>query len=204
MAIDQNIRGTSPSVNVALQSRATETAELDSSETRLLSFSEIFRAELRFLWRTLRSLGVPDADTDDLCQEVMLVVHRRLGEFDGQSVRGWLYGICVRVASDYRRSAGVRRRAREPLSERSVASAVESDVEGRKLEMKLMAVLDELDDEKRAVFVLYELEELTLREIAEALSIPLQTAYSRLRVARQHVRDTFAQAASPAVRGAER
>ena len=163
----------------------------DSGETPARSFSEIFQAEVRFLWRALRSLGIPEADTDDLCQEVMIVVHRRLNEVQGRSLRGWLYGICVRVASDYRRSARVKRRSREPVPEQAVAPAAESDAEAKKLEGRLLRVLDELDYDKRVVFVLYELEELTLREISEALSIPMQTVYSRLQSAREHVRRVF-------------
>src|SRR6187431_2250834 len=73
------------------------------------SFPEIFEQHARFLWRTLLNLGVPSREAQDLCQEVMIVVHRRLPDFDGDSLRGWLYGICVRVASDYRRSARLRR-----------------------------------------------------------------------------------------------
>jgi RNA polymerase sigma-70 factor (ECF subfamily) len=164
----------------------------DSSGTPARSFSEIFLAEVRFLWRALRSLGIPEADTDDLCQEVMIVVHRRLDEFKGRSLRGWLYGICVRVASDYRRSAVVKRRSRDPVPEVAIQPAAEGQVEAKQLESRLLAALDELDYDKRVVFVLYELEELTLREISEALSVPLQTVYSRLHSARDHVRRTFA------------
>jgi len=188
---DQKIPGSPPYQDAARSAGAAEMVATDSGETPARSFSEIFQAEVRFLWRALRSLGIPEADTDDLCQEVMIVVHRRLNEVQGRSLRGWLYGICVRVASDYRRSARVKRRSREPVPEQAVAPAAESDAEAKKLEGRLLRVLDELDYDKRVVFVLYELEELTLREISEALSIPMQTVYSRLQSAREHVRRVF-------------
>src|SRR5262245_16032893 len=73
-----------------------------------LSFADIFRQHARYLWRALLGLGVRPADVDDVCQEVLLVVHRRLPEFDGRALRSWLYAICLRVASEYRRSARVR------------------------------------------------------------------------------------------------
>ncbi len=129
-------------------------------------------------------MGVPDSEVDDLCQEVLLVIHRRLEDFDGRSLRSWIFGICARVASDYRRSARVRRQSRDPFPELhslQAAHNVESDVASRELEDKLKTVLDRLDHDKRRVFVLYELEELTLREITETLGIPLQTVHSILR-----------------------
>ena len=190
---DQKLSSASPSQEAAGRTSAAQMVGADSRDDRAYSFSEIFQAEVRFLWRALRSLGIPEADTDDLCQEVMIVVHRRLHEFKGHSLRGWLYGICVRVASDYRRSARVRRRSREPVPEQIVQAVAESDAEAKRLEARLLSALDELEYDKRVVFVLYELEELTLREISEALSTPLQTIYSRLNSAREHVRRAFAR-----------
>jgi RNA polymerase sigma-70 factor, ECF subfamily len=137
-------------------------------------------------------LGVPEAEADDLCQEVMLVVHRKLPEFDGRALRSWLYKICLRAASDYRKKARVRReRATDTLPESALAETQPNEVDGKRAERTLMRVLDQLDDEKRTAFVLFEIEELTLREIAEVTETPLQTAYSRLQAARAHVRSAF-------------
>src|ERR1041384_148996 len=86
-----------------------EASRASAPRPPLATFPEIFEQQAQFLWRTLMNLGVPRHDAQDLCQEVMLTVHRRLPDFDGRSLRGWLYGICVRVASDYRRSARARR-----------------------------------------------------------------------------------------------
>src|SRR4051794_24550066 len=78
--------------------------------TPVIGLAAVFEEHARFVWRTLRRLGVSAADADDICQEVFLVVHRRLAGFDNRSgMRAWLYGICARRASEYRRSAYVRR-----------------------------------------------------------------------------------------------
>lgn len=155
---------------------------------------------MAFLWRATLALGVPAADAEDLCQEVMLVVHRRLRDFDGQSLRAWLYGICLRVASDYRRSARVRReKATAELPERVFDPTQPDEVDARRAEAKLRRALDALDDDKRAVFVLFEIEQLTLREISEAVGAPLQTVYSRLQAARAHVKSAFSAEAEARV-----
>ncbi len=155
-------------------------------------FAEIFRQHARYLWRALLGLGVRAADVDDVCQEVLLVVHRRLPEFDGRALRSWLYAICLRAASEYRRSARVRREVSvaEP-PEAELAHGTLEDVQMRDLWRRLLDGLDRLDEDKRAAFVLYEIEELTVREVADAMGCPLQTAYSRLHAARAHMREYF-------------
>src|SRR5262245_39452228 len=90
-------------------SAVQERSEGASGRPEGLSFAEIFEAHVPFLWRSAVALGVPESEADDVCQEVMLVVHRKLSEFDGRALRSWLYGICLRVASDYRKKARVRR-----------------------------------------------------------------------------------------------
>jgi len=143
------------------------------------------------VWRALRHLGVAEADVEDASQDVFVVVHRRLADFRGDSsIKTWVYGICVRVAADYRRRARVVREvpAAEPPA---VAQPPEQDEQfaRRQSVQQLARILDQLDDEKRAVFVLYEVEELTMIEVAKALECPLQTAYSRLHAARRYVLD---------------
>jgi len=118
------------------------------------AFEAIFREHTPYLWRALVGLGVRKSDADDLCQEVMLVVHRRLGEIDPRALRSWLYGICLRVASDYRRSARVRReQTGEALPEAPLPATQPDEVDARRAEARLFAVLDQLDEEKRAAFV---------------------------------------------------
>jgi len=156
------------------------------------SFTEIFREHARYLWRALLGLGVRPSDVDDVCQEVFLVVYRRLPEFEGAAMRSWLYAICLRVASEYRRSARVRREVSVDQVPETDAPPPQVDaVVTRELGAQLLSSLERLDDEKREAFVLYEIQELTLREVADALGCPLQTAYSRLQAARSVVRSDF-------------
>jgi RNA polymerase sigma-70 factor, ECF subfamily len=163
-----------------------------------LSVQGIFVAHARYLCRALQALGVPEKDVDDACQEVFLVVHRRLADIDPKTLKSWLYGVCLRVAADHRRKLRARREVAVemvpelPSSETPVERAMAA-----RLQSELLSVLDELDESKRAAFVLYEIEELTLREIAAALECPLQTAYSRLEAARDHVRRAFQQRGEP-------
>lgn len=150
-------------------------------------YSQFFRA----IWRTLRRLGVPQAQLDDAVQDVFLVVHRRLPEFDGRSLRGWLYAIAVRVASDHRR--GVAQQRTVPLPDTLIdhkpdpaqASELAESVQ------LLHQLLGELDEPKRTVFVLGELEELSVPEIAAALGENLNTVASRLRAARDRFDEAF-------------
>jgi RNA polymerase sigma-70 factor (ECF subfamily) len=159
----------------------------------------IFREHAAFVLRVVRRLGVAPRDVEDVAQEVFVIVHRKLHTFNGESsVRTWLFGIASRVASDHRRRAHVRRECLDdnfPLqvSEPSQAQAVHD----RQLRETLDRALDELDEAKRAVFVLYEMEGVPMTEIAESQGCPLPTAYSRLREARERVRAHFAKAYSP-------
>jgi RNA polymerase sigma-70 factor (ECF subfamily) len=151
---------------------------------------EVFQAEAGFVLRILRRLGVPDADLEDAAQDVFLVVHRKLPEFDARSgLRGWLFGIASRVALARRRRAHVRhevpRADLSPLGPEAPASDAGGRIDARAL---LIHALEKLDVEKRAVFVLYELEGFAMAEVAAAVECPLQTAYSRLRLARDIVR----------------
>src|SRR5687768_11878901 len=125
-------------------------------------FATVYAEHFRGIWRTLRRLGVTPAQLDDAAQDVFVVVHRRLPEFDGRSLRGWLYAIAVRVASDYRR--GARHGRSQPL-DGSLADPAPDP--GRASELHesvrlLHALLGELSEPKRTVFVLSELEELSV------------------------------------------
>jgi RNA polymerase sigma-70 factor, ECF subfamily len=152
------------------------------------AFSRVFREHVRYVWRALRYLGVREADLDDVCQEVFLVVHRKLEHFEGgPALRAWLYAIAVRVAADYRKSAYQRRErpAAEP-NENGVAAAAAGQVEARQ---ELQALLDCLDEAKREVLVLYQLEGFSMPEVAEILGVPVQTAYTRMHAARSRVEE---------------
>lgn len=149
-------------------------------------FEQVYEEHFDFVWRSARRLGVADEALDDVAQEIFLVVHRKLGEFEGRSsLRTWLYAIARRVVSDHRRSAR-RKRPHTPLPETLSSSATpHGDVVRQQAASILHAFLESLPDEQREVFVLAELEQMTAPEIADATSAPVNTVYSRLRLARQ-------------------
>jgi RNA polymerase sigma-70 factor (ECF subfamily) len=163
------------------------------------SLAQIFEEHAPFLWRALIGLGVPASDAQDLCQEIMITVHRRLPQFDGVSLRGWLYGICVRVASDYRRSARVRREIITDSQPEEASATDPADSLDRARQVRsLLSGLSRLDEPKRVAFVLFEIEELTLAEVSEAVGAPIQTVYSRIKAAREQMQRAFPVAAQHA------
>jgi RNA polymerase sigma-70 factor (ECF subfamily) len=157
-----------------------------------MDFREIYDAHLPFVWRSLRRLGVPESEAADATQEVFLVIHRKLPEFEGRAkITTWVFRICMRVASDRRRRAHVRRE----VYEESGVPECEDRADGPVRMMERMqdlalfeAAMGRMDMGQRAVFSLFELEGMTGDEIAEALEIPLGTVYSRLRGARESFR----------------
>ncbi len=186
---DQKSPAPSPSMTVLSASEPLP------PEKGRLDFEGVFRDHAPYLWRVLLGLGVRSGDVDDVCQDVFLLVHRRLPDFDGRAIRTWLYAICLRVASDYRRSARVRREVPVATFPDTLSySGLLETVESRELFRRLLEALETLDTDKRAAFVLYEIEELSLREVGEVTGAPIQTIYSRLHAARAHVRECFARA----------
>jgi RNA polymerase sigma-70 factor (ECF subfamily) len=150
-------------------------------------FRAIYEAHLDFVWRSLRRLGVRQADASDLAQKVFLTAHTKLPEFEGRSrLRTWLFAICQRVASDYRRSAPLRREVATDAAEIDLFSASpHTDRSESRQRMRIAeAILDKLPEAQRLVFVLFELEEMSGDEIAELLGISVGTVRSRLRLAR--------------------
>jgi RNA polymerase sigma-70 factor (ECF subfamily) len=151
--------------------------------------AEVYGEHFAAVWRNLRRLGVADAALDDAAQDVFLVLHRRLGDFAGRStLKTFLFGIVLRVARDHRRAAR-RHQARVARLAASVESlprvAPPDETAERAQAVRVVrAVLDGLDDEQRAVFVLVELEQLTVKEAAAAAGLGLATCQRRLRAAR--------------------
>lgn len=163
-----------------------------------LTSQALFEQHCAFVWRVLRRLGVREADIADVCQDVFMAVHTQLPSFEGRSkVSTWIYGIARRRASSYRALARHRREQldsleREPADPRG-GSAVGEGPERAVLRAELDRLLEQLDDDKREVFVLYEIEELEMADVARAVGCPRFTAYTRLRAARSEVRAFFAR-----------
>ena len=153
------------------------------------AFAQVYEQHAAFVWRSLRRLGVREADLEDVTQEVFVVVHRKLPEFDGRStVKTWLFGICLRTSSDYRRRAHVQREDIVEEVPDTAQEAVAPEVVARRQARALLdKMLDALDEEKRATFVLFELEQVPMAEVASMTGVPLQTAYARLYAARRAI-----------------
>jgi RNA polymerase sigma-70 factor (ECF subfamily) len=159
------------------------------------SFDELYCQHFDFVWRNLRRLGVQEGLVEDAAQDAFVVVHRRLGDLHPDaSAKAWLFGIALRVAHDYRRS-----RRRKPAFSFDADTHVSPDAgpfedaaatEARAL---LERFLSTLDEPKRAVFVLAELEDMSAPEISQALGAGTNTIYSRLRTARALFVDFLAQ-----------
>jgi RNA polymerase sigma-70 factor (ECF subfamily) len=152
------------------------------------NFQALYNQHFDFVWRSLRRLGVREASVEDAVQDTFVVLHRRLGDLrEGASVKSYLFAIALRVAHDHRRSA--ERKGADTLNQELIMSNEPGPFE-RTAKAQAVRALDRflsgLDEHKRAVFVCAELEGMTAPEISEALSVPLNTVYSRLRIAREH------------------
>lgn len=157
------------------------------------TFAQLYESQFSFVWRSARRLGAPEASIDDVVQEIFVVVYRKLPKFEGRSsIKTWLFGIVVNVVRAHRRAL----RAKHPHSlwpeggpdpEALTDPAAGPHELATKVEAARLVehLLDALDDDKREVFVLAELEQMSAPDIARAAAIPLNTVYSRLRLARQ-------------------
>lgn len=170
-----------------------------ASQSVVPPFAVVYRQHFEFVWASARRLGVGVEAIDDVVQEVFVVIHAKLGTLEQpESLRSWIYGIVRRTVSGYHRS----RRAKN-VSDPSftvLAELHESaqpnpfDLAQKASEVQLLwSILADIAEPKREVFVLAELEEMTVPEIAQALGIPLNTAYSRLRAARQEFETALAR-----------
>jgi RNA polymerase sigma-70 factor (ECF subfamily) len=169
-------------MTLALSTLDDELASPDEGEK---AWGSLYDAHFDFVWRSLRRLGVPVSTLDDATQDVFVIALRRGSDFEGRSaVKTWLFGIAWNVARNLSRS---KSRREDPLPE--------AIVDGRHLGQEEVAarseavatlyeLLDGLDEDKRTVFVMSELEEMGAKEIAAVTGVPENTVYSRLRAAR--------------------
>ena len=156
------------------------------------AFRAIFDAEFDYVGNSLLRLGVPDRDVDDVTHDVFVTFYRRFAEFDAnRPLRPWLFGIALRHASDYRRSA---RHRKEVLSDPSREPAAggpgpESEAGANQTRALVLSALEAIDLDRRALLVMHDIDGISATDIGEALGIPANTVYSRLRVAREHFRE---------------
>lgn len=149
-------------------------------------FEEIFDAELPYVWTSLRRLGVESRDLEDVAHELFLHVLHRLPSADtSRPLRPWLFAFAVRMAADYRRLARHRTALLGDTEPTSASETPERLLMETERERLVLRALEYVDPDRRAVFVLHELDEVPMSEIAVALGVPANTGYSRLRVARE-------------------
>jgi RNA polymerase sigma-70 factor (ECF subfamily) len=148
-----------------------------------LDFDQIYETEFGYVWNCLRRLGIPESDLPDLAHEVFLRVFGALAQYDRQRpLRPWLFGVCLRTASDFRRLARHRREVGSNSADMAdVASGAEQHLGEEEDRRLVVAALQDLRLERRAVLVMHKIDGLTVPEISEALGVPLNTVYSRLR-----------------------
>jgi len=152
-----------------------------------VDFQSLYKQEFGYAWTTLRRLGVRESDLADLAHDFFIVVFRHLGDYDrARPVKPWLFGIAFRVVSDYRRSARfARERLGDPPEVVDRTAPADEQIAERQAREAVVRALEELDLDRRAVLVMHDLDGHPVPEIAAALTIPLATAYSRLRLARE-------------------
>lgn len=163
-----------------------------SGVRRTYTVEQAYRDHFDFVWRNVKRRGVNEAAIDDVVQEVFLVVHRRLASFEGRSsLRSWIYAIMRRVVKDHFRAAHQRVRKNyideydETTRGDSQAPDGESALARREGSTVLHQLLEKLSEKKREAFILAELEDMSITEIAETLGENFNTVYSRVRSARR-------------------
>jgi RNA polymerase sigma-70 factor, ECF subfamily len=153
-------------------------------------FRRLFDAEVHYVWKTLRRLGVRMSDVEDVASEVWLTVYRRLDTYDDtRPIRPWLCGIAFRVATGKGRLA---HRTREVLMDvddagtqlASAAPRPDELISAREAHLLVVEAVQSIELERRPIFIMHDMDEIPMKEIAEALDVPVNTAYSRLRLAR--------------------
>jgi RNA polymerase sigma-70 factor (ECF subfamily) len=162
-----------------------------------LEFRAIYERWFDEVSRWIRAMGGPEADREDLVQDVFLVVHRRLADFDGQNVAGWLYQIARHRVRDFRRLLWVKHMlfGSVPLSEsltKGGASPAES-LETKEKRATLERLLSKLNESERAALVLFEIDGYSGEEIAEVQGVPINTVWARIHKARKKLKASLAK-----------
>lgn len=148
---------------------------------------ELFDRELGYVWATVRRLGVPSSDAEDVCHDVFVQVYGKISSYDPtRPPKPWLFGFAFRVATDYKKRAyHTREVARADVDGPSDRPSAEHLLEEKDTRALVASALSAVDLDRRAVLIAHEMDEIPMKEIAESLGIPVNTAYSRLRVARE-------------------
>jgi len=162
-------------------------------------FQTVYREQIAWVVHTLRRLGVPSASLEDVAHDVFVAVHRQLPSYDPmRPLRPWLFSFAYRMARDHRALAHRRHETAGPI-DHALDPALPADerVDEERLRSLLHRVLAELDFDKRSMVLMHDLEGMTVPAIAEILGIPVNTAYSRLRLARAEFERTLQRLGGP-------
>jgi RNA polymerase sigma-70 factor (ECF subfamily) len=164
----------------------TDPGASDRTKGGPLDFDEVFKLHLGYVMHSLRRLGVRESDLEDLAHDVFVIVHRKASDFDpARPIKPWLFGIAVRTASEHRRKASVRREmighTDEPVEPSPDAERIVEEKQKREL---VVRALESVDESRLPVLVMHDIDGFGMPEVVEALGIPLNTGYSRLRLAR--------------------
>ncbi|MFO0602468.1 MAG: sigma-70 family RNA polymerase sigma factor [Polyangiales bacterium] len=151
-----------------------------------LDLAAVYAREFDWVWATLRRLGVAARNLPDVTHDVFVVVHRRAHTYDpARPLRPWLFGVAYRVARDHLALARNRREAVVEAPELAdPAPAQDQALDRAQSRALVLAALQEVELDRRVVFILHDLEEQPMPEIAAALDVPVKTLYSRLAAAR--------------------
>jgi RNA polymerase sigma-70 factor (ECF subfamily) len=153
-------------------------------------FERVYEDQFSYVWSSLRRLGIPERHLEDVAHDVFIVVHRQLDTYDpDRPIKPWLFGIAFRVASDHKKKKANQEVLEEDVSVADPAPGPEALHDAADRRRLVMRALDALDDDRRAVFVMHEIDELSAPDIAGALGIPVNTVYSRLRIAKERFAD---------------
>jgi RNA polymerase sigma-70 factor, ECF subfamily len=150
-------------------------------------FNRLYEAEFDYVWNTLRRLGVPEAHVEDVAHDVFITAWKKFSDYDPtRPLRPWLFGIAYRLASDFRDKAWQKREVADAEPDAAdEAPTPEAHAQTSQARVLVLKAMESMPLERRAVFVMHELEGQGIPEVAQALAVPLNTAYSRLRLARR-------------------
>jgi RNA polymerase sigma-70 factor (ECF subfamily) len=176
-------------------SRSVALSAMRTTELRpgAIDFDGVYDQHFPFVWRMARRLGVAEEALDDVCQEVFVVVHRRLFEFEGRSsIKTWVFGILHNVVLVHLRALGRKSPAHrstgplvDPETLVDAAAGPYEQLSNAEASVIAQRILDQLDEDKRTVLMLVELEEMSVADVAEATGTNLNTTHARLRAARK-------------------
>jgi RNA polymerase sigma-70 factor (ECF subfamily) len=157
------------------------------AESTQAQFNRLYEAEFDYVWNSLRRLGVASAHLEDVAHDVFVTAWKKWADYDARRpLRPWLFGIAYRLASDFRDRAWHRREVSEAEPDSTdEAPTPEVHAQTRQARALVHRAMESMPLERRAVFVMHEIDGLPVPEVAQALAVPLNTAYSRLRLARR-------------------